>query len=335
MTNRDSYLVFLGVAGFIFTVVTVGCASSRTKGNIEDAAVKKGGDATVITSADSTVDRELPKTQIDLCNGSAEVRLGVFRGSSGGGYSKLPTSTNGQTIVLDGKCQIFIQRAWWDPIHVRTLTPAEIEELKTALRVEEWPAIAGTYYLDDCLAYYRAWVVGYEVVIGHKACPSTGEIPVYKGEGPVPISEPPISDIDQRADEYRNEHYDEGTPVSGPVRYALYWSGKEPTNDFYRGAEPWPFGDPGEVVITYEEAQSSPSTYANKFQVVDGEQAAVLRELRRRFIAGEIGYENSRPPRSSTDGIPILQSDGKGYELYVTDTLPYEDDTGLLTLPSE
>jgi hypothetical protein len=381
MMNRYSYLVFFGVVGFVFTGVTVGCASSRI-------ADHKGSDASLITSADSTIEPikedaedfidvgkptdgsvsergdvtvepgdprdgsvseradgnvepsdkdagELPKTQIDLCNGSTEIQLYVNLVGSG---NKIPgVETSYSIFILDEKCQIYLKRSWWDPIRVRTLTSAEIEELKTALRVEEWPAITGTHYRDDCVSYYTAWVAGYEIVVGHAACPmqtdsSAITVPPYKGEGPVPISNPPI-DIYQLAYDYLNAHYDEGTPISGPVRYALCERQNQPTDDIFRGAEPWPFGDPAEIAITVEEQYSYPPSEKNF--IADGEQADILRELRRRFNAWEISYSftGTYLLKNPLEGIPILQPNGEGYELFVCDISPFEDDTGRLILP--
>ena len=79
-------------------------------------------------------------------------------------------------------------------------------------------------------------------------------------------------------------HYDEGTPVTGPVRYVLFESAKNPDNIFYLGAEPWPFGDPAEIAVTVEQQESSPSLRSHYVQVAEGDQAAILREFRRRFF---------------------------------------------------
>jgi len=377
MTNRDSNTAFHALAGFVLFVilaVTLGCSSSyTTKGNRRDATSQDGidakGDTEILADADhkprnlsdgeqpyvkgepSDADvGELPKTELELCDGSTEIRLYILAG-----YNKNKVQGTGNSmLILNGKCQIYLQRDFWDPIQVRTLTPAEIEELKTVLRVEQWPAIAGTYYRRDCLSYSAAWVAGHEIIVGHVACGNYFTTPAYGGEGPVPISEPAI-DFLQLAENYRKEHYDEGTPVTGPVRYALFEDlmFRSPTSLFYKGAEPWPFGDPKEIAITYEDTQRNPSLYEHKYQLTDDDkQVEILRELRRQFIIGEISFSDNsygtpvRPPPpvwagtpilkqipAASSGIPILQNDGTGYELFMRDTTPFEDENGRLNLP--
>lgn len=366
MTNRGSDMVLRGRIGSVilfFLALALSCSSSRKKGTQEEDASKDEDEASVVTSTDSKIEEirsdaedfsdvdrsidgaaeaqsdakeepsdgdasELPKTELNLCDGSDEIRLYV---APVGNYDERVSGNGSQTFFLNGKCEIYLRRYWWDPIHVRTLAAAELEQLKTELRVEEWPAIAGIYYLPvECHLYAEAFVVDYKIILGHDYCPGTGAAPEYTGDGPVPINgEPPI-DILRIADTYRKEHYDEGSPFSGSVRYALFEDSRASTDDFYRGAEPWPIGDPAEIAITLPK-QSVGYRFSDKIRVAEGEQAETLRELQRRFLAGEIS--DSYSPPSVMEGIPILQSDGTGYELFMRDATRYEDETGLLILP--
>ena len=249
---------------------------------------------------------------IELCNGTSELRLVMhYKGSF---YPNLTSAVlwenGGSTLLLDGNCNVYLQKSIWYPIHTRILSATEEQQLIEELQISKWPKLVGIYVnCWDCM-HVEAWADGYLIsVIG----------------GAAVTTEPSI-DIHMLGYNYRFGHYDEGEPVTGAVRYTLFL---EPNgmkdSAYYRGAKPWPFGDPQPFVSTLGD---------QKVFVAEGTEAEILRDLWNKALSGEISRyvgSNSEVPAF----IPFVQPDGTQYGLFVRDTTPFEDENGRLMLPFE
>jgi len=115
-------------------------------------------------------------------------------------------------------------------------------------------------------------------------------------------------------------------PWDGPVRYLLFrfcCSSLDPTDVLeLRNARPWPLAeDPDSIAVV-------PSTVGGKIgtsRLATGQDADKLRALRDALLSGAIGCDYCF-------AIPIAGAGGKYYQLYVRDSIPLEDEHGLLGL---
>lgn len=93
---------------------------------------------------------------------------------------------------------------------------------------------------------------------------------------------------------------------------------------YYRDAPAWPLSsNPADISVTEPDAYYLEAGDSLLARDSDAEE---LRKLRTSWLAGEFGYKD-------IGYIPIEGTSGDLYELRVRDSIPLEDDRGILLLP--
>ena len=119
----------------------------------------------------------------------------------------------------------------------------------------------------------------------------------------------------------RDQLSSKGEPLGGDVRYVLVADAQSLLLDWQKPGS-WPLGDPAQVAMSPDQAASY---MPGQSQLARGGDALELQEVWRKFLAGEIsGHE----PGGSL-GIPVEVA-GKRYALFLRDSIPLENDRGLI-----
>lgn len=247
-----------------------------------------------------------------ICNGEPSVRLAFRRG--GGGQS-LPgsqvMSENGfQFLLVEGSC-----RAWFlkDPASdVRTvqLSAVAAQALAADMHLVDWEGLRGEYVRDLCDGPGSLLRFGATRIVIASGCG-------------VPDRAAAVTWLEDAARRSLSDAYATAEPVGGPVRFVLVAEAPDVTWPplVAAAAAPWPLAvAPETLALSIDAAQSYQPGSSRTLAPPDADR---VRELRRRFFAAGGG------PLSG-GFIPVLGTAGARYQLFVRDTIPLEDATGLL-----
>jgi hypothetical protein len=216
-------------------------------------------------------------------------------------------------LLVDGTCRYHVRGGLWNEARTGTLSAQDLERLSAQLRYPEWPRLAGRY----CVG-------AFDLPAQHFWFDRAAIVKVPCGTGDTPIRfDPQAPSI-----EVGKALYQKGLPIDGAARFALVATLPAPPANMqsrYRGAEPWPLASDPRMLTPHVTGMGPQPIPIHR---VDGADAATLRRLRVRMLAGEIGEGGPVPAF-----IPIRQPNGQLYELYVRDVLPFENDKGVVEAP--
>ncbi|HEY6507614.1 MAG TPA: hypothetical protein VIY56_06350 [Vicinamibacterales bacterium] len=244
---------------------------------------------------------------VTLCNGDPSVRLAF---QTVGGGTTLPgsqvTYENGfRYLVVTGDCRYWAMKDDDSDVREGHLSSAQAEEIVNDWRLSTWTSLDSHY--------------------GHGV--PDASVYVLSFEGTHITVSPSFSDAAEpgqwlgvEGQATLKSAYDAGTAVAGPVRFVLVegatWSSSVQGLD-------WPLTvDPASLALTYAQASSY---VTGTSQVALASDAEALRQLRRDFLgAGRGGLTGGY--------IPVLGPTGAQYQLFVRDSIPIEDEHGLLAI---
>jgi hypothetical protein len=246
---------------------------------------------------------------VEICDGSAGVRLAAFVGGGGPVAPGLyMLGENGWNYLLvSGRCEAWVLKEPVAPLRHVVLSKEQANSLASDFRLGEWngfpPAMGGCP--DGSGVRFR--YLGDEV----SGVPC-GLMPSH-----------PLSSMSKALAMQVSNLYAAGSAVEGDARYLLASEDPDSPRDSqaYRNASVWPLSSPADTVAI-------PSKDLYRYQRggsrrASAEEASLLRALRTSWLEGAIGW-------SVSQFIPIVQADGARYQLYVRDSCPWENESGLL-----
>jgi hypothetical protein len=255
----------------------------------------------------------------ELCNGNEELRLATLSLSESGSLGERVLFENGTwNLFLNGRCELWTRAGNFSEVRMRTISMEEARELERKVGVPDWSRLysRSSEYCNPGTdsPRFEFFFRGNVLAFGCLGLAPTIEYAEWES-------------VLQRHAAAIGELHPLGEPVRGAVRFLLDGPNLPDVNiapQLLRNAEPWPLGDPLDVVVE----DRRPSLIAPTVRVVTGDDADVLREYRTRYVSGEIGAH-------PLAGVPFIEKDGTAYFLYLRDSYPFEDKDGRVSLPGK
>jgi hypothetical protein len=210
-------------------------------------------------------------------------------------------------LLVSGQCEAWVLKDYATPLRHLMLSPEQAKSLARDLRLGEWssfpPAMRGCP--DGSTVIFRF------------AKDRVHGIPC--GLDP----DHPVRGMSTALFAQIGNLYAAGAAFEGDVRFILGVdepSAPRPT-DHYRDAPLWPLStSPESIALSTNDLQSyrrGTSRHAS------GDEATLLRALRTSWLEGTIGSKLS-------EFIPIVGADGARFHLYLRDSCPWENASGIL-----
>lgn len=254
-----------------------------------------------------------------LCVGQAGVALAyqvIASASRVEGGAQVLFDNGSWFLFVDGDCRYWTLPAEapgeWADVRTGTLNSTEAAELAADLAVEKYARLAGIHQ-DEREPIADAPTIRFHDGVHRVECGSG-----CSGDVPNVLATAATAGLD-----WVELLWQRGKPVQGPVRVIVVRLGEGPR--LLGPPAPWPAGDVAAVAITEEEAVRLEFGEGVLFE---GTKADSLRKLRAEYRDGLHGNWYYRY-------IPIDDPTGEsaGYRAYVRDTLPFEDDRGIVVPP--
>jgi len=246
------------------------------------------------------------ETTVELCNGSSDIRL-AFRVGGGGpaaaGQSML--AENGwQFLLVDGTCVAWVLEDSNNRL-IRTVLSSDDEaKLAVALQLSDWNRITpATGGCPDAPGY--SFRFGDQRLSGGDPCGVSGRN-VW-------------TELIAAAAEQLHHLAAAGEPWAGDLRYLAI---QEETRNDSRPAVGWPLTTSLETIALSPEQAFSYRPGGSRRAT--GDDASKLRAIRTTAASAMSSYG------VSYDFTRLAGEDGKTYQLYVRDALPFEGDDGLV-----
>ena len=252
-----------------------------------------------------------------LCDGSDERRLLAQYGGSGAimAGSTVLTENGYDFLVVDGHCHFWVQRdGFFGDVREGYLDEAQANHVLSTLRLDSWSNLAGGYTSSLCDGPGQRYRYG------------AAEISIVSRCGAQPGDEP-VSWLRPAPRELLVNLHSVGTPARDGVRYTLVENDElqsPSTDDAFRNAPAWPLPAPAsELAIS---AEAAASQRPGESRAATGKDAQCLQGLAEAFREGTIG--------SRIAGFAPTISGGRAFRLFVRDSVPFEDASGLWTVSS-
>lgn len=246
-----------------------------------------------------------------LCDGSDERRfLAQFAGSGATGPGSAVLTENGYDfLVVDGKCHFWVQREAFGEVREGYLDEAQANEVLSSLQLDSWPTLAGRYASSLCDGPAHRYRYGMAEISILPVC--NGQ----PGDAPVAWLRPAVRDLIVML-------YSAGTQARDGVRYTLVVNDEveyPSTSEAFRNAPAWPLNTPASELAISSEAASSQRP--GEARPASGAEAQCLQGLARAFREGTIG--------SPIAGFAPTVSGGRAFRVFIRDSVPFEDASGL------
>ncbi len=253
---------------------------------------------------------------VSLCDGSPHLRLGALALPA---PSRTPPGQqvmwdNGAHFVyIDGYCRYWalLPGQLWSETRSGLLQPDEAQRLARELHYTNWPTWAGQWIPDNAAADASPFVFypsldEKQTIVCHGLC-----------DGP-----PVPQGLRELATRYRTEIrrlWEHGTAVDGSVRVVAV---RARASD-YAGVPhfEWPLASLNLGSLAIDEQEAVGMTYGMGL-LIEGADAAALRELRRQYVESQV-FKN-------TFHLPVVDRAGSRYKLFLRDSIPLEDSRGLV-----
>lgn len=310
-TTRATGAVLLGT---LLVASTTGCQDDETTASGRAGAVDAPPPSApaphdTVPAPDAG---DLARAPSKICDGSSTIR---FAQVTAGGGQVLPGSQvlneNGFSFfIIDGSCHYWAKGGQFADVKAGVLTPDEELRLYDDLRVESWPELKETCtgrVMDGASSFFR---LGTSRIVVPSGC-----------SGQDSVS--PLAEIESAFNAHAASLSGRGTPVDGPVRLVLVAVPVDISwNDLVtNAAAAWPLMRPAAQFAT--SAEHASQYRAGDSMLVEIPDAGLLRAIRRTFMAsGNALYTGGY--------VPIRDDAGNRYQLFVRDTVPMEDESGLL-----
>ncbi len=253
-----------------------------------------------------------------ICDGTSGIRLAyqqLPKGSLGMGQALL--FQNGRYLFVDGQCHYWVfgtkdLQPFWQETRSGTLTEAQEEALGAALDYPHWSS--ATAFQSGC-DMPEEWLWGdgvFRVVAGACHSPSMGPYEELLAEA-------------KAARGWIDTLWTSGAPVGGPVRLRVVRQPADVPNN--RPKVSWPLQIDIESVAI-DLATDINLSLEDPGYLVDADPGiSVLRSYREQLLAGSLSEFVGQ------ELIISIEANGAVYNLFFRDTVPYEDDQGLLRSP--
>ena len=315
-SSRSFLSLFLLASGCLGDEPGVGTGTPDPSSS-SDSGSETGSSDTLDPDSTSTTTGEEGFTEI--CDGSEGLRLAMVLGGGGLVANELEREIGFYYLYVLGTCEYFALPAnagyEWPDAHTGVIDPATAEELSRALDYGGLADIAGSWDSEG-------------VSDGSTLLVSDGvhTVACYAGceQGPEGAralwSELPWIDM----------LWAEGDAYAGPLRISVIgWADATLPDEL---GQPWPLAiDPWSIAI---DGNVDPAPEAGQGVLIDDEaQVATLRELRRQY------REDDLPPDvpNALEIYGHLTFEAAGgqdlFQLWMRDSLPIEDEMGLIDLP--
>jgi hypothetical protein len=240
-------------------------------------------------------------TAVQICDGSANVRLAVHTG--GGGQTTVGRgmlSENGwRFLVVDGSCEAWILSTPGDALRHVTLSREQEEALSRALRLSDWNTLVGQ--MGGCS---DAPSISYRF---DQQRVSGGTCGLEPGS--------PLLELNTAFDAQVDQLYAVATPSSGDVRYLVIRNDDSLVNE-PRMPVLWPLAVPLESV----------SIEASQYMPRQSQRATSDDAVKIRALLTTHGVGRTAP---TYDSVPVVGADGVPAALYARDAA-FKSENGLI-----
>jgi hypothetical protein len=203
-------------------------------------------------------------------------------------------------FYLTGDCTLYLANGSWEDLRSRKLTSEELSALSMDIALDRWSTLESKYCNNQTDGSGTIYYLNGESV---NVQPCVGVYPIP----PQWFSLIVISEVIK-------EWYGKATRFPSPLWYTLVRSDfPDALGPAFAAAPMWTHGNASELG-TDDVRVTPPLRFA------DGSFAAELRDLRRLWLNGKIGYKNA-------DFIPVLSGSTR-YELRVRAVTTIDDDAG-------
>ncbi len=254
-----------------------------------------------------------------LCDGSEGIRF--YAHASGGGpqvWGSEVMAENGLAyFIVEGNCRFFAFEHSEGVAWTGTLNSAQETEVIDLFKLGEFSDLAGVYKFSACDAGSAVYAFGEHRVRVAPVCPGG---PGINNESSVRFLRDGWSTMYERSRTI-------GTEYEGNVRYSVVLYDVFVPNDInHRNAPEWPIDtDIEKLAIVSSDLPEEYLYEKGTSHLATGKDAMALRRLRTAFYAGEIGFSDA------TNYIPIEQTNGKRYQLFLRDSIDLENEDGLIS----
>lgn len=254
-------------------------------------------DASAVPERDGAAAARATVTPETVCDGRSSLRIAHWGAPLNASVGQTLLLERGQpNLYVDGSCRAWLRTGEWGELRTLDLTAADVAALIEALRLAEWKELDSKYCVDV-------------TDLGPLGFYFDGKLITLSGCNLLP---PAPFDIWRLVREETAALYARAKAnTTGRVRYLLkrYPDGHPNAT---RGGGPWPLGD-------VDAASALDAQGMSAIRTVEGADAAALRQLRARYVQGEIG-------EFPLFGVPIVEQDGRSFLLYLRDESPFEQE---------
>jgi hypothetical protein len=258
------------------------------------------------------VDRSIEASPLSICSGDPGLEMGALVLGGGLIYPGMQVMLENGTpfVYVDGTCRFW---AWtfanhgWNEVRTGVLDRDAEHDLAVRLQYGSWPAWAGHDYFDTSVFDGGVLVLIPDMSIER-------EITCYGlcVDEAIPA---PLRAVAADLRDVATDLWAAGEPVTGDVRYVVVLGEGDPVPATHYD---WPLSfEPSSVAITEGEAYLLGEGGG---RVASGADAEALRALRATY----------RQTAMLVPQIPVKDSAGRWYKLFFRDTIPYEDERGLI-----
>lgn len=216
---------------------------------------------------------------------------------------------NGSSFLyVDGECHFWVQAGdLWNETREGVLTPKEEESLIEVLHFGEWGELAGAWHNSS--AVFDADATVFYDQRNRIAC-----------SGDCDGSETPDA-VHEMTKEYPAtllNLWERGTPTHGAFRATAVVI--DPPDNYSEVPDfAWPLS---REISQFAVSELEATALGYGAGVLLDEETDRLRDLRESY--------RSSPVRRAVDHLPVKDAEGVRYRLYLRDTLPFEDESGLV-----
>ncbi|GEM_PF-2200868 len=293
--------------------------SSSEEGSTETSGTETTGTETTGTPTESTGGDSWRR----ICDGSQVLRMALVLTGGGLLETELFREVGFNYLYVRGDCRYWaldqVGRPPWQDTRTGVLTLEQEEALSRSLLYDRWPELEGKYPAGG---YYDAgFLMAYD---GKHAiwCRCDTEI-----TGPAELSDGTFT---TNVESWWEELWTQGDPIDGGALRVILTKIERATPVDTCAQPAWPFAwDPDEIAVPQE---SSSGEWGQSARIDDPVRVDEFRMLRTTYRDGDVPMECN--PLLQVGMLSFQHEDPTiAYTLVMRDSVPLEDDRGLIQIP--